>query len=185
MKQNALVEIDSSSLSSKSSTTTHSSFQDLRNAWQQVSSANNSATPTKQLDQRQQNGSNKGIVMKSSRYVFFVLFWRGAFVRQGEKCFFFRGEYNQVEKSKVWRVKKDWSKWTCIFLGGVGFDFGLASFCIIFNCYNMYGEKDLASRECMWGNAGGGGGAVSMWGRLVCGLRYGGLVLCSFFHCCN
>ena len=90
MKQNALVEIDSSSLSSKSSTTTHSSFQDLRNAWQQVSSANSAAAShnnkkgeygsssklgvgLKQLDQRQQNGSNKGIVMKSSRYVRFLL----------------------------------------------------------------------------------------------------------------
>ena len=89
MKQNALVEIDSSSLSSKSSTTTHSSFQDLRNAWQQVSSANSAAgysssklgefsssklgVGLKQLDQRQQNGSNKGIVMKSSRYVRFLL----------------------------------------------------------------------------------------------------------------
>ena len=90
MKQNALVEIDSSSLSSKSSTTTHSSFQDLRNAWQQVSSANSATANSnnkkgeyssssklgvglKQLDQRQQNGSNKGIVMKSSRYVRFLL----------------------------------------------------------------------------------------------------------------
>ena len=91
MKQNALVEIDSSSLSSKSSTTTHSSFQDLWNGWQQVSSANSAAAShnnkkgeygssscklgvgLKQLDQRQQNGSNKGIVMKSSRYVRFLL----------------------------------------------------------------------------------------------------------------
>ena len=61
---------------------------------------------------------------------------------------FFRGNDISIR----WRSmenEKRLEKWTCIFVRGFGFDFGLASFCIIFNCYNMYGEKDLASRECM------------------------------------